>query len=83
MLAEWKQELQSDEEKRKPKRKAFSSKKRRKIMERDKYRCKLCGDHKDLEIDHIIPVSKGGSNEASNLQTLCKLCNIRKSDSME
>ena len=33
-----------------------------------------------LEIDHIIPVSKGGLTEESNLQTLCWKCNRSKSD---
>lgn len=49
--------------------------KRRKIMERDKYRCRYCGDYVELEIDHLIPVSKGGTNEEENLVTACRLCN--------
>jgi 5-methylcytosine-specific restriction endonuclease McrA len=31
-----------------------------------------------LEIDHIVPVSKGGTNDASNLQLLCQSCNRGK-----
>lgn len=53
------------------------------ILERDKFTCQYCGrsapDVK-LEIDHIIPVSKGGSNESTNLLTCCKECNIGKSN---
>lgn len=51
------------------------------IYKRDGYRCKMCGvksDGKNLEIDHIIPISKGGTSESYNLQTLCKECNKKK-----
>lgn len=41
-------------------------------------KCKKCGSESQLEIDHIIPVSKGGKTEVSNLQILCKQCNIKK-----
>ncbi len=51
---------------------------RRKIMERDRYRCCHCNSWINLQIDHIIPVSKGGTNKKSNLQTLCKKCNRKK-----
>lgn len=52
--------------------------KRRRIMERDAYRCRHCGDHRNLSIDHIIPRAAGGSNDDSNLQTLCIPCNMEK-----
>lgn len=56
------------------------------IKERDNYTCCGCGNSTNvepnllLEIDHIIPISKGGLTEEDNLQTLCWKCNRAKSD---
>ena len=56
------------------------------IKTRDNYTCCTCGNstHVEpnllLEIDHIIPVSKGGQTEEMNLQTLCWKCNRAKSN---
>lgn len=55
------------------------------VLKRDDYRCQACGkgaDTEKLEVDHIIPVSKGGKTEIDNLQTLCHSCNSGKSDSV-
>ena len=38
----------------------------------------ICGSTEDLQIDHIIPVIDHGTNDADNLQVLCKLCNSSK-----
>lgn len=57
---------------------------REKIKSRDAYECKICGvsinDEPNLllEIDHIIPLSKGGLTSEDNLQTLCWRCNRQK-----
>ena len=57
---------------------------RHEVFKRDKYTCKECGAKKSegatLHIDHIIPISKGGTDELSNLQTLCADCNLNKSN---
>ena len=57
---------------------------RHEVFKRDGYRCVECGasvdDGATLHIDHIIPLSRGGSDELDNLQTLCKDCNMNKSN---
>ncbi len=59
---------------------------RLKVLSRDNFRCVFCGKSPatdlgtKLHIDHIVPFSKGGKSELSNLQTLCFECNLGKSD---
>jgi 5-methylcytosine-specific restriction endonuclease McrA len=43
-----------------------------------KYRCLCCGKVKLLCMDHIVPVSKGGSSWPTNIQPLCMECNSKK-----
>lgn len=51
---------------------------RKKVFERDGYRCKLCDSHLDLQVDHIHPEKLGGTLDLENLQTLCRPCNSSK-----
>jgi len=51
------------------------------LIERDGYRCATCGAVETLTIDHIDPLSKGGSDDLDNLQLLCRSCNSRKGHS--
>lgn len=55
---------------------------RERVMRRDNYTCQVCGkympDEVGLQIDHIVPVSKGGKTVLSNLRVTCDKCNRRK-----
>ena len=52
---------------------------RRQAKERDGFKCVQCGDTRSLEVDHIVPTSKGGAfDDLDNLQTLCVLCHVAK-----
>ena len=58
------------------------------IMKRDCFKCKICGDSPALtpstvlEVDHIVPVTKGGENTIDNLQTICRACNSGKNNKL-
>ncbi len=63
-----------------------SNKMRFSIYQRDGYRCCNCGvtqRYAQLEIDHIIPIAKGGKSTYDNLQTLCHECNVEKGDTIQ
>lgn len=56
------------------------------VMRRDNFKCRNCGRSPaknpeiELHLDHIVAYSKGGETAMDNLQTLCSMCNIGKSD---
>jgi hypothetical protein len=50
------------------------------VWRRDRGVCAKCGSRNNLEYDHIIPLSKGGSNTVRNIELLCQACNRIKSD---
>ena len=65
------------------KRKNLSKSVRFEVFKRDSFKCQYCGKSAPdvvLEVDHIIPVSKGGDNDISNLITACFDCNRGKRD---
>jgi Homing endonuclease associated repeat/HNH endonuclease len=65
-------------------RRSLSVRKRFFVLKRDNYRCVLCGvSAVPLEVDHIVPAARGGSDRLDNLQTLCVPCNRGKRDSLE
>jgi len=65
-------------------RRPITPKTRLRIYKRDKYKCTICGASPatdspyDLEVDHYVPFSHGGTDEDSNLRTLCRSCNRGK-----
>jgi len=52
------------------------------VWNRDGGVCTQCGSGENLEFDHIIPHSEGGSNTYRNVQLLCQACNRSKSNSI-
>lgn len=64
---------------------AVSNKLRFEVFKRDEFACQYCGRKTPeaiLEIDHIIPISKGGDDDLENLTTSCFECNRGKGDSL-
>jgi CRISPR/Cas system Type II protein with McrA/HNH and RuvC-like nuclease domain len=51
---------------------------RNRVFKRDGNQCVYCGSKKELTIDHVIPKSRGGTNEWTNLVTCCSKCNLKK-----
>ena len=60
----------------------FTPEQKQAILERDQYRCVICGkglaDGVELHVDHIRPRHLGGRSDIENGQTLCAQCNFRK-----
>lgn len=53
------------------------------VWRRDGGKCARCGSRENLEYDHIVPISKGGSNTARNIELLCEKCNRSKGANIE
>ena len=77
------------------KRRRISPTQRKAVLERDDCTCQICGisrkylddmvpglgEYSRLEIDHIVPIARGGTSDTSNLQCLCCRCNAKKGSS--
>jgi tellurite resistance protein len=63
-------------------RRRISREIRQRVWQRYGGRCAECSSDTYLEFDHIIPVAKGGGNSETNVQLLCRKCNLAKSDSI-
>lgn len=64
----------------KPKRNPLTKSIKFEVFKRDGYKCVACKTDEKLEIEHKIPISRGGTDDLENLETLCKSCNIAKSN---
>ena len=70
-----------ENKKSKKSRSPLSSKLRFDVFRRDKYVCQYCGacgPKVELEVDHVIPVARGGTDDMNNLKTSCFDCNRGK-----
>jgi hypothetical protein len=63
-------------------RRRISREVRQRVWQRYGGRCAECNADAYLEFDHIIPVAKGGGNSETNVQLLCRRCNLAKSDAI-
>lgn len=73
-----KDNIPPEEERKGTKRRKISPAKRRRVFERDEYRCQHCGSWENLHLDHIVALANGGTDDEDNLQTLCGTCNLKK-----
>ena len=49
---------------------------RRRVLDRDGWRCRSCGKAGRLEVHHVVPVEQGGTDAPINLQVLCVSCHL-------
>jgi len=52
------------------------------VMIRDECKCQYCGSNRELTVDHIIPVSRGGKSSFENCVTACINCNSKKGNKL-
>jgi len=75
-------QYEEDKAQREARERQLSRGLRWKILERDNFKCQVCGNGKDqgalLQVDHIVAKVFGGSDDEKNLRTLCIDCNVGK-----
>lgn len=67
------------------KRKEFAVLRRKHIaqlLENAGYKCQECENRENLTVDHIVPITRGGTNDVSNFQILCRSCNASKGNNL-
>ena len=69
--------------KEKPRTRGIPAKVRYKVYMRDEGKCVFCGSNLNIEFDHIIPFSKGGSHSVDNIRVLCQKCNRKRGNDIE
>lgn len=63
-------------------RKRFTDSQKKYVLERDEYTCVFCGK-RGAEVDHLVPISKGGQSIVENGICLCQVCNGKKNNKIE
>jgi len=63
-------------------RETISEEVRHEVWRRDGGKCVKCGSQEKLEFDHVLPLSRGGSDTVRNIQILCEKCNREKSNNI-
>lgn len=56
----------------------FWEMRKREVLDRDMWRCRSCASVLQLQVDHVVNRSSGGTHDMENLQTLCANCHYRK-----
>lgn len=59
---------------------------KRQVYNRQGGKCSMCGDkinYLNITVDHVIPISKGGTNTLDNMEAMCYTCNQMKRDHMK
>ncbi len=56
---------------------------RNRILKRGNRECRNCKTTDNLQIDHIIPLCRGGLENEDNMQVLCRTCNLKKGRSID
>lgn len=57
---------------------SFWDERKRQVFQRDNWRCRQCSSVLQLQADHVVNRSSGGTHDMSNLQTLCANCHYMK-----
>jgi putative phosphoesterase len=65
---------------KRPKGTDFAAATKKLLLEKASHRCQTCPSKKDLEFDHIVPISDGGSGTLENGQVLCRRCHVEKTN---
>ncbi len=60
----------------------LTNKIRKAVYKRDDFMCALCGSNRGIQIHHVVPRGRGGSNSLHNLITLCNVCHANAHGNM-
>lgn len=67
----------ANEKREPPRREHLHATKRHAVYLNGRGRCQNCGSGRNCQVDHIIPIARGGTDDLENLRLLCRSCNLR------